>query len=337
MAYQSGKTYYLIPICATGDPAYNAKILRKEVQPISLNIQGTGAHTNNRNVNVWPLDWSSDMQWKVIVGSGFARILCAGNETFGLDYYYGSDNPGNCDIYKVSGNDEDSKINFRTVSSTDNLYKLQCYRNDKDNDLYLTVMPDTNGRFTGGCDVRWQPQDLSKASQQVWWLVPIEDVQGGSSTGADTIIVENQRPSDCNMNSNSYRSNINPFYNGGYAGQCTWFVWGRVHEKLGKSITFSRSYQRNATDWIDIVTNCSISNTPVTHSIIVWGGTGNFVNGHVAFIEKIENGKIYFSEANWDQQGEIENPTTDGLIKVMTESQLKTRSSGHYFKGYLVP
>ena len=119
MAYQNGKTYYIIPLCATGDAAYNQKILNKQVQPLSLNTRGTGNHYNNRNVNVYSLDWSTDMQWKVMVYDGFARILCAGDTSYGLDYYYGSSNPGNCDIYKINGNDEDSKINFRTINASE--------------------------------------------------------------------------------------------------------------------------------------------------------------------------------------------------------------------------
>ena len=171
MAYQNGKTYYIIPLCATGDAAYNQKILSKQVQPLSLNTRGAGNHYNNRNVNVYSLDWSTDMQWKVMVYDGFARILCAGDTSYGLDYYYGSSNPGNCDIYKVSGNDEDSKINFRTINASENLYRIQCYRNNADNDLYLTATGTSNG-----ADVRWQPLDSSKAAYQTWWLVPIESI-----------------------------------------------------------------------------------------------------------------------------------------------------------------
>ncbi len=184
MAYQNGKTYYIIPTCATGDAAYNQKILNKEVRPLALNTAGVSAsHYNKRNVNVYSLDWSADMQWKVELHSGFARILCAGNPSFGLDYYYGNDNAGNCDIYQVSGNDEDSKINFRTINASENLYKLQCYRNNVENDLYLTVMPNSSGAITDGCDVRWQPLDASKATQQTWWLVPIENVSSNNSSG----------------------------------------------------------------------------------------------------------------------------------------------------------
>lgn len=196
MAYQNGKTYYLIPLCATGDAAYNRKILNKQVQPIALNTRGVGSHYNNRNVNVYSLDWSTDMQWKVMIYDGFARILCAGNTAYGLDYYYSTSNPNNpnnrnCDIYQVNGNYEDSKINFRTINASENLYKIQCYRNDADNDLYLTAMGTSNGS-----DVRWQPLDSSKATQQTWWLVPIEDVSESGGTIPTSATVENINQND---------------------------------------------------------------------------------------------------------------------------------------------
>ena len=188
MAYQNGKTYYIIPLCATGDAAYNQKILNKEVRPLALNTAGvSNSHYNNRNVNVYSLDWSADMQWKVMVYDGFARILCAGNTAFGLDYYYGNNNAGNCDIYQISGNYEDSKINFRTINASENLYKIQCYRNNADNNLYLTATGTSNG-----ADVRWQPLDSSKAAYQTWWLVPVESV------------VENTTPSEPSNPSTEY-------------------------------------------------------------------------------------------------------------------------------------
>lgn len=172
MAYENGKTYYIIPTCATGDAAYNQKILNKEVSPLALNTAGVSDyHYNNRNVNVYSLDWSADMQWKVMVYDGFARILCASNTAFGLDYYYGNNNAGNCDIYQVSGNDEDSKINFRTINASENLYRIQCYRNNADNNLYLTATGTSNG-----ADVRWEELDSSKAAYQTWWLVPVENI-----------------------------------------------------------------------------------------------------------------------------------------------------------------
>ena len=263
MAYESGKTYFFIPTLATRDAEYNRAILNKEVQPLSLNTQGVGNHYNNRNVNVWSLDWSTDMQWQVVVYNGFARVLCAGDTSYGLDYYWGQNNAGNCDIYKVAGNEEDSKINFITVNAQNNLYKIQSYRNDTGNNRYLTVIPGSDGSFANGCDVRWQPLDESKATQQTWWLVPVEDVTGstpGTGTGPDSKVLPftetvNQNYIGYNstvrsvgcalcsglMISKFYGTSVNNtvdyFYNN------YWFVngysWGTPNANISATITYS--------------------------------------------------------------------------------------------------
>ena len=173
MAYVHGKNYYLIP---EGAITNRTNVLTKVEKPVALNLAGWTSdigYINNRNVNMWTIDYSTDMQWYLEVprDAGYARFHCRGNPAFGLDYYYGNSNPGNCDIYKIVGNEEDSKINFRTVSAGENRYRIQCYRNNTDNDLYLTATG-----FTNGSDVRWQPLDYSKNSQQIWWLVPIDSI-----------------------------------------------------------------------------------------------------------------------------------------------------------------
>lgn len=326
MAYQNGKTYYLIPTCATGDAAYNQKILNKEVSPLALNTAGVSAsHYNKRNVNVYSLDWGTDMQWKVQVYNGFARILCAGNTAFGLDYYYGNDNAGNCDIYQVSGNDEDSKINFRTINASENLYKLQCYRNNVENNLYLTVIPNSSGTFTNGCDVRWQPLDASKATQQTWWLVPIEDVSGNESSGSgesggnsDNIeLIDGQRPANLDYSSANYTSPKNTFP----AGQCTWHAWGRTREVLGKEIAFSENSGRHGGRWHLLVTNGTLKSTPSIgdRGVIEWSYADN--SGiHVAFLEKFDGTNVYFTDANFDQNGEVNEG--DGIVRVRALSRL---------------
>ena len=173
MAYQANKTYYLIPLGAVGtnDTARN-EVLYKIRKPVALNIRGITRQAgffNGRNVNVWQIDYSSDMRWKLSLnpGDGFARFLCAGNTVYGLDYYYGSDNPGKCGIYKVADNVEDSKINLITINANKDLYKLQCYRNDTGNDLYLTA-----GGVYEGADVFWTGYDEARSDMQTWWLVP---------------------------------------------------------------------------------------------------------------------------------------------------------------------
>ena len=185
MAYQSGKTYYLIPTCEVLSTNDVNNILNKKKQPHALNTKGTGGHYNNRNCNLWTLDYSTDMQWKVEIPAegGYARILCAGDTSYGLDYYHGEDDNGNCDIYKVAGNENDSKVNFITVNATENLYKIQCYKDNTGNNLYLTAMGNSDSKeVTNGTDVRWQALDSSKTTFQIWWLVPVEDVKEGTTT-----------------------------------------------------------------------------------------------------------------------------------------------------------
>lgn len=230
-------------------------------------------------------------------------------------------------------------MNFITISAANNYYRIQCYRNNTGNNLYLTAVRNSNGKFDNGCDVRWCALDPKIPMEQTWWLVPVEDVKESSSGSGSGTIEVGKVPSDCNLNGQAYRSNINPFHYANCDGQCTWFAWGRVYEKLGKSILFRQNYGRNATRWPDLVTNCTQSSKPVTHSIIVWKGTdeGAYTSGHVAFIEKIENGLIYFSEANWDKNPENENPETDGKVKAMTERQILNRSPYNAVRCYLVP
>ena len=124
------------------------------------------------------------MQWKVEIPAegGYARILCAGDTSYGLDYYHGKDDNGNCDIYKVAGNENDSKVNFITVNAANNYYRIQCYRNNTGNNLYLTAVRNSNGKFDNGCYVRWYALDPKIPMEQTWWLVPVEDVKDSTTT-----------------------------------------------------------------------------------------------------------------------------------------------------------
>ena len=194
MAYQRGKTYYLIPTCEVLSTNDVNNILNKKKQPHALNTKGTGSHYNNRNCNLWTLDYSTDMQWKVEIPAegGYARILCAGDTSYGLDYYHGKDDKDNCDIYKVAGNENDSKVNFITVNATENLYKIQCYKDNTGNNLYLTAMGNSDSKeVTNGTDVRWQALDSSKTTFQIWWLLPVEDVKEGTTNVTKNINLRN--------------------------------------------------------------------------------------------------------------------------------------------------
>ena len=193
MAYQSGKTYYLVPRFWVSSTTSRENILNKKTKPLALNTKGTGGHYNNRDCNLWTLDYSTDMQWKVEIPAegGYARILCAGDTSYGLDYYYAKDNKDNCDIYKVAGNENDSKVNFITISAANNYYRIQCYRNNTGNNLYLTAVRNSNGKFDNGCDVRWCALDPKIPMEQTWWLVPVEDVKEGTTNVTKNINLRN--------------------------------------------------------------------------------------------------------------------------------------------------
>lgn len=154
MAYESGKIYYIVPYINE-----NVKIAN-----LALNLEGSTYIKNNRNVNLYIWDYSFDQKWIVKVFDGYAYILCAQNIKYGLDYYYGKNNKHNCDIYKINGNEEDCKINFRTIDSNKNIYYIQSYRYDKDNDLYLTA-----SSFNKNSDVRWE--NFNKNKLQKWHLI----------------------------------------------------------------------------------------------------------------------------------------------------------------------
>lgn len=87
----------------------------------------------------------------------------------------------------------------------------------------------------------------------------------------------------------------NPFIGVGNGSECTWFVWGRVYEKLGISMSWGNGVQMgNARDWPSL-TDYPTGYEARTNSIMVeiYGTTG-----HVMFVEKVENGKAYVTHSN---------------------------------------
>lgn len=159
MGYESGKTYWIVPQNNTG---------------VALSVYGNTQVSQNRNVIVWSKQDIADQLWRVDVSSGYARIKSTINDAYALNIWLGSSNYGNCDIHTWSDNPEDSKINFRTVDASQNLYLIQNYRNNADNDLYLTAESTANG-----ANVKWTGRNTGL--NQVWKL--IEKTDGGSSTG----------------------------------------------------------------------------------------------------------------------------------------------------------
>ena len=84
----------------------------------------------------------------------------------------------------------------------------------------------------------------------------------------------------------------------------------------------------NAKDWWTTVTNCTKSSTPASNSIAVFSGNSNNTFGHMVYVEKVENGNVYFTEANW-------SGSTNGVLKSATISQFESRGPGSIY-GYLI-
>lgn len=122
--------------------------------------------------------------------------------------------------------------------------------------------------------------------------------------------LSNIRTSAPEKNNKYYYSNSNVFYASGLApygsripsakGNCTWYAWGRAHELTGTKP--QPGLTGNAyTWWNGAAGKYSRGSTPKVGAIAVWKSNMPYSGGcgHVAIVEKIENGKVYISESGY--------------------------------------
>ncbi len=125
---------------------------------------------------------------------------------------------------------------------------------------------------------------------------------GTIAVGGDTIKAKAIGSYGVNLSSASYNS-ANLYKN---RPQCTWYCWGRVHEKLGISLP----NWGNATSWSNYARSAyTVDQNPSANSIMV----EHYNPGHVLFVEKVENGYAYCTEGNYngtDYHEEIINLST---------------------------
>lgn len=88
-------------------------------------------------------------------------------------------------------------------------------------------------------------------------------------------------------------------------GNCTWWCAGRLRETEGKQIINLIGGSWNAKYWYDKFTGTKYltANNAVAGDIIVFKGG----DGHVMFIEKVENGILYISHSAWSTLGYWDN------------------------------
>lgn len=147
MAYENGKSYWFLSYGGSGR---------------ALSVYGNSQVSQNRNVILWDKQVIDDQSWYVGTYpiSGFFRIRTDLDQRYGLNVWRGADNYYNCDICMITGNEEDSKLDFITVNGNENLYRVKLLKED----MYLTAMGTGNG-----ADVRWKA--LTRNDDQLWKLV----------------------------------------------------------------------------------------------------------------------------------------------------------------------
>lgn len=131
-----------------------------------------------------------------------------------------------------------------------------------------------------------------------------------------------------NLNCASYNSD-NIFTTYGYKGQCIWFAYGRVLEKL--DVKLPSQFYGNAINWWSNNINDKVYNygsEPKANSIIVWSG-GSAGNGHVGYVEKVVGDLVYFNEANFSIKGKYQ-----GQLEVLSKEAIKNRGNV-FLKGYI--
>ena len=144
------------------------------------------------------------------------------------------------------------------------------------------------------------------------------------------------RFADFSSSSYSYDANANRFSR----GQCTWYVYGRIHEKLGINLQSSGSmngglwvkniipkseggYGRIETDINKIQENSAASY--MYESQASSGSRGYY--GHIIFIELVERDQygnptyVYYSEANANGDGKVSSD--DGQFKKLSFTDFK--------------
>ncbi len=115
-----------------------------------------------------------------------------------------------------------------------------------------------------------------------------------------------------NLDSTSYAKS-NPFFQSGLKGQCTWYAWGRAHEKFGINLPC----RGHAKTWADVAAGAgyNVNSTPTADSIAVWTG-GTY--GHVAYVERVEGSILYLSESNYYGNKSCKERYSEGYLNLST-------------------
>ena len=316
MAYELGVAYY-IKNMATGK---------------YLNIYGNEQVSDGRTVNTHTFESGANAQrWIVrLCGEGgkIFSALSPNNYALNINQYENN----RCTIWPASGNNNnaDAVLDVLTVDRTNNIYRIKMLGN---HNKFLTDMNTPDYSYALSNKVHWT--DSANGDYSLWKFCSGQCPGDSSAPSAPTLTV-GQTPSDLNITSAHYEGS-NPFiiYSNGLnlRGQCTWYAWGRVSEKFDglKYPVFSRTYNRDANDWLDITLNYTLVSIPSAGDVIVWN---HGENGHVAVVEKVYGDRMYFTECNGYGSGNNAwNAGVDGVIIDDTIENVKSRYSN--FSGFM--
>jgi len=95
----------------------------------------------------------------------------------------------------------------------------------------------------------------------------------------------------------------NPYKEKGiYGTNCTWYAWQQAYKRAGVALPGFG----NAKDWLNDAKKAGYQtgSTPRAKSIIVWDDWTDY--GHVGYVEKYENGKVYV----WHSSSRCQTPVT---------------------------
>ncbi|GAA0739549.1 SH3 domain-containing protein [Clostridium oceanicum] len=166
---------------------------------------------------------------------------------------------------------------------------------------------------------------MKKAQKAAFTICLSSGILGMNALAASPVMASGIIP---NMNSSAYNSD-NIFTQCGFKGQCTWFTYGRVIEKLGTHLP--SQFYGNAVDWWYSNARSKVysyGSEPRANSVIVWSG-GPKGYGHVGFVEKVVGDTVYFNEGNFSNRGHYE-----GRVKTLSKEAIKNRGN-IFLKGYI--
>lgn len=257
-----------------------------------------GKDANGTKVTMWENDNSTD-QKIYIAHQGDGKYLLKFNASSGgrvIDV-----NRGNSITASI---DDGDKIDIWTANDLD---AQLFYINDCGNGKYTFELVSKPGYVIS-------PVNASAAKQNGSQLELKKDVNADyqrwnvvkpSSASQSLTSARTTAPA---TNNSYYYSNGNIYYACNYApkpgnnikGNCTWYAWGRAWEITGKKLP--TGFNSNAyTWWNGSIGKFSRGSEPRVGAIAVWKSSlpGSGGCGHVAIVEKIENGKVYISESGY--------------------------------------